>query len=211
MTTDPQSSPRSAILRWAERALFLIALACLGTYAYVALDARFAQQAASERFAESLARQAQPAVLPGDADAAAPASPAPLHPGDVVGRLEIPRVGISVMVFEGDGDDVLRQAAGHIPGTGLPENRQANVGIAGHRDTFFRPLKDIHEGDEIVLTTAGGTFRYAVDSTRVVPPEEVSVLAPRARPLLTLVTCYPFYYVGHAPKRFVVQAALTSR
>jgi sortase A len=224
---EPDATPRdarAAAWRWLERALFLVAFLCLGSYAYVAVHARVVQHEASERLDESLARQRQqPATLPGDpgsprgparpagspgaSAAAAPDEPPPaLRTGDVVGRLEVPRVGVSVMVLEGDDDDTLRQAAGHIPDTDLPGAPDGNVGIAGHRDTFFRPLMNIRKGDEIRLTTEHGAYRYEVDSIRIVTPEDVAVLDPVDHPVLTLVTCYPFYYVGHAPNRFIVQA-----
>jgi sortase A len=214
---DAPGAARAAAWRWLERTLFLVAFLCLGSYIYVAVHARIVQREASQRLEASLARHA---ALPGDSGAPPPAQPggdagdagddaapaAPLRPGDVVGRLEVPRVGVSVMVLEGDDDDTLRQAAGHIPDTDLPDKPDGNVGIAGHRDTFFRPLMNIRKGDEIRLTTERGAYRYAVDSIRVVTPEDVDVLDPVDHPVLTLVTCYPFYYVGHAPNRFIVQA-----
>ncbi|MFW6175702.1 MAG: class D sortase [Acidobacteriota bacterium] len=125
--------------------------------------------------------------------------------GEPVGRLRIPRLALSVMVAEGADPAVLRRGAGHLPNTALP-GRGGNVGIAAHRDRHFRPLKDVTSGDEIVLETVVGTFRYQVEWTRIVPPERVDVLHPTDAPALTLVTCYPFYYVGNAPDRFVVRA-----
>jgi sortase A len=125
----------------------------------------------------------------------------------VVGRLEIPRLNLAVMVREGADEATLSRAVGHIPGTALPGNT-GNVGLAGHRDTFFRALRDIRADDEIKIQTTAGTYRYAVKSTRVVTPRDVSVLQASGGETLTLVTCYPFYYVGSAPKRFIVHAAL---
>src|SRR5205814_8666088 len=101
----------------------------------------------------------------------------------------------------------LRRAVGHIPGTALPGER-GNAGFAAHRDTFFGPLKAVRSGDEVIVTTAGGQYRYAVTGTRIVDPEDVSVLAPTPDTTLTLVTCYPFDYVGSAPQRFIVRATL---
>lgn len=129
--------------------------------------------------------------------------------GGLVGRLEIPRIGVSVMVVEGADDSQLKRAVGHIPGTALP-GEPGNVGIAGHRDTFFRPLRFIHRDDTITLSTLRSEYRYRVVSTQVVGPEDVQVLNPTGRDSLTLVTCFPFYYVGSAPKRFIVRAELTS-
>lgn len=126
-------------------------------------------------------------------------------PSGLVGRLEIPRLNLSVMVMEGDDARTLKTAVGHLPDTSLPWNG-GNTAIAGHRDTFFRPLRNIREGDQIRLTSPRGEFAYTVRRTRIVEPEDVSVVAPTSTAVLTLVTCYPFYYVGAAPKRYIVQA-----
>ncbi len=128
-----------------------------------------------------------------------------LHPGDPVAELSVPRLHMAVMVLEGDSDSILDLAAGHIPETALP-NASGNIGIAGHRDTFFRPLRLIRPNDLITLTTPAGVTRFSVTDTRVVSPENTSVLAPYAGRDLTLVTCYPFSYIGPAPKRFIVHA-----
>jgi sortase A len=134
-----------------------------------------------------------------------PASTPPLRRGDVIGELEIPRLKLSVMVFEGDDDGILRQGAGHIPETALSPG-SGNIGIAAHRDTYFRPLHVIHANDLIALKTPSGTARYAVTETKIVQPSDVGVLARAPGRDLTLVTCYPFFYVGSAPKRFIVHA-----
>lgn len=124
----------------------------------------------------------------------------------VIGRLEIPRLNLSVMVREGAGEDTLSRAVGHIPGTALP-GALGNMGLAGHRDTFFRALRNIRENDAIEFQTTSGAYRYVVKSTKIVTPRDVSVLAASGSgENLTLVTCYPFYYVGSAPKRFIVHA-----
>jgi sortase A len=123
----------------------------------------------------------------------------------VIGRLEIPRLNLAVMVREGADEGTLSRAVGHIPGTALPGNI-GNVGLAGHRDTFFRALRNIRADDTIDLETTAGTYRYVVKSTRIVTPRDVSVLEASGGETLTLVTCYPFYYVGSAPKRFIVHA-----
>jgi sortase A len=125
--------------------------------------------------------------------------------GDVVAEIDVPRLDLSVMVFEGDDAGILKQGAGHIPGTALPPGN-GNIGIAAHRDTYFRPLRTIHANDLIALRTRAGTSRYAVTGTEIVPPSDIGVLAPAPGRDLTLVTCYPFYYVGNAPKRFIVHA-----
>jgi sortase A len=125
--------------------------------------------------------------------------------GSPLGRIEINSLGLTAMVIEGVDSRTLRHAVGHIPGTPLP-GQQGNVGLAGHRDTFFRGLRNIQKDDEITLTTLHGSYRYRVDSTRIVRPEDTKVLAATADDFLTLVTCYPFYFVGPAPKRFIVRA-----
>ena len=128
-----------------------------------------------------------------------------IKPGDVLGRVDIPRLGISVAVLQGTSSQMLRLGAGHIEGTALP-GEAGNSGIAGHRDTFFRGLRDIRRNDEIQFQTATGLFRYEVEWAKVVAPDDLSVLAPSTESALTLVTCYPFYFVGPAPNRFVVRA-----
>jgi sortase A len=129
----------------------------------------------------------------------------PSRSGEPVGRIEIPRLRLSVMILQGTSPNILRVAAGHIDGTALP-GTAGNIGIAAHRDTFFRPLREVRPQDGIVLTTSYGTFRYVVEGVEVVDPGDVQVLHRTADPELTLVTCYPFTYLGSAPKRFVVHA-----
>lgn len=129
----------------------------------------------------------------------------PPHLHETLGRLEIPRLHLSVPLVEGADDAGLRLGAAHIIGTGLP-GTSGNVGIAAHRDTWFRPLRLIHSGDLIVLRTKFGTFQYEAQRGEIVNPDKTGVLASAGRPELTLVTCYPFYYVGHAPKRFILHA-----
>jgi sortase A len=121
--------------------------------------------------------------------------------------LEMARLRIRVPVFDGTDDVTLNRGVGWIAGTGRPGDG-GNIGIAGHRDGVFRGLKDIVAGDEVVLTTAAEHARYVVDLIEIVDPERVEVLRPRASPSLTLVTCYPFYFVGDAPQRFIVHARL---
>ena len=125
----------------------------------------------------------------------------------VVGRLLIPSLKLNVMVLEGTDPWTLNRAVGHIESTALP-GRSGNVGISAHRDGFFRNLGHIGQGDEISIVTAEKTYTYAVESTRIVNPADVEVLSPSDRPVLTLVTCFPFYFVGDAPQRFIVKAQL---
>ncbi len=129
----------------------------------------------------------------------------PPRDGALIGELAIPRLGISTEVVEGDDVNDLKVAPGHIPGTALP-GEHGNVGIAAHRDTFFRPLQFIREGDTLGLTTMYGTFQYRVVSATVVSRTDTRLLYPTGHDTLTLVTCYPFYFVGSAPKRFILRA-----
>ena len=138
----------------------------------------------------------------------APQGKSPL-PSSLIGRLEIPRLKLTAMVREGADGNTLHRAVGHIPGTALP-GYAGNVALAGHRDTFFRALRNIKKDDTIDFETENGTFRYLVESTAIVGARDVGVLAASQGQTLTLVTCYPFYYIGSAPKRFIVRAAQVS-
>ena len=130
-------------------------------------------------------------------------------PNALIGRLSIPRLHLSAMVREGVDRKTLKLAVGHIPATALPW-QAGNVGVAGHRDTFFRGLKDVKTGDEIQFSTLSGDFQYVVESLTIVKPSDAGALAPSSENVLTMVTCYPFYYVGDAPRRFVVRARQAS-
>ena len=125
--------------------------------------------------------------------------------GEVVGEIQVPRLDLNVMVVQGDSPASLRRAVGHLSKSALP-GEWGNVALAGHRDTFFRPLRDIRLGDEIRFTTSVRSFEYVVESIEVVAPTDIRVLEPSTGHDLTLLTCFPFYYVGPAPKRFVVRA-----
>lgn len=132
-----------------------------------------------------------------------------LERGSWLARLEAPTVQLTATVLEGSDDRTLRRAAGHIEYTPLP-GEGGNIGIAGHRDTTFYPVRNLKAGDRLTLTTAHRVFDYTVSQTMIVDPEEVEVLDPTTRPALTLVTCYPFNFVGNAPKRFIVRAELVA-
>jgi sortase A len=136
-------------------------------------------------------------------------APAWLPPerGTAFAKLSIPRLGGDWFVFEGTGENDLRLGPGHMPGTALP-GMPGNCVIAGHRDLHFRLLKDIRKGDEIVVDTFRGEYRYRVTGLSIVKPTDTAALQPTIGPVMNLVTCYPFYYIGPAPKRFVVQAVL---
>ncbi len=208
-----------SLLRWSRNTLFAIGILAPGYYGYVSVDARIFQDRQTRQF-EQATRQSElvPPVdetpnpqIPIDVSPAAATRwssltlEPPGSPGAVLGRIEIEKVGLAVMILEGTDNRTLRRGVGHIPYTALPGQR-GNVGIAGHRDTFFRGLRNIARNDEITLTTLEGTFRYDVDFSEVVEPNDTEVLDPSSDATLTLVTCYPFSYVGNAPKRLIVRA-----
>lgn len=176
---------------WLERLLIAIGCACLVAVGISVARAASYQDTAAQTFERALVSPATPE--------------SPELPDGLIGRLEIARLNVSVIVMEGDDDATLARAVGHVPGTALPWE-QGNAVIAGHRDTFFRPLKNLREGDQIRMTTTRGTFDYRVIRTEVVEPDNLSVLAPTPERTLTLLTCYPFVYVGRAPQRFVIHA-----
>jgi sortase A len=146
------------------------------------------------------ARLAEP---PAESRTASP--PAPIADADVIGEIEVPSVGLKAIVVQGDSENVLRRAVGHLPETPLP-GEPGNVALAGHRDGLFRPLRDVQKGNAISLRTHNGDFQYRVEWVAIVSPESADVLRPTEENALTLVTCYPFNYLGAAPKRFVVRA-----
>jgi sortase A len=183
---------------WTQRTLFAAGILMLGYCGFVLVDTWVFQKqetAALERF-----------VPPASIGSPAGASPTIVGRDGLIGRLGVERLGISVVVIEGTSNKTLRRAVGHISGTALP-GEMGNVGIAGHRDTFFRPLRNIQADDIITLTTQAGDYRYRVVSTKVVRPENVEVLSSDGGEILTLVTCYPFYFLGSAPDRFIVRAS----
>jgi sortase A len=200
-----QESVRS-ILRRTQRVLLGCAIALLAWCGFVLIDSWIFQSREQRNFEQSLQESLE-------ANRAAPQSSYSTAPKDllsplidgVIGRVEVPRLGVSVLVIEGTSPTALRRAVGYISGTALP-GRPGNVGISGHRDTFFRPLRNIRPNDIITITTLLGEYRYRVVSTRIVNPYDVWVLDQGGDEILTLVTCYPFYFVGSAPNRFIVRA-----
>jgi sortase A len=189
-------------LRAIEVLLLVGAVCALGWYAAARVAAVRDQAALSRELERAVAN-----VTPAPSERDAPARPRRPAAGSVVGRLEVPRLKISAVAREGADARTLRRAVGHVPSTAWPGQR-GNAAFAGHRDSFFRNLRDIRTGDRIVVTTTDGRHEYVVRETRIVKPTEVSVLDPTPEPTLTLVTCYPFSYIGAAPERFIVRAAL---
>jgi len=197
---------RDNVLRWIERGL-LTAGVVLGAWcAAVLVEARFHQVVP---VAPLVVTQTAVPVLPGDSGSSARITAAPSAPaaGAVIAKLEAPSVQMTTTVLEGSDDATLSRGAGHIEDTPFP-GQPGNIGIAGHRDTVFRPLRRIKIGDPLALTTADRTYHYRISKTLIVGPDDVYVLDPTDRPTVTLVTCYPFDFIGHAPKRFIVQAEL---
>ena len=198
-------------LRWLERALLIVGILCLGIWAWSWLDSTYFQYRENQLLDEALNAAPQGKAAAAETDALgsfkpkpAATPPKPLEDGSLIGRIEIPRVGVSAVVLEGVDTKALRRGVGHIPETARPG--VGNVGLAAHRDSFFRGLKDIRKNDIIRLQTLEGSFQYRVEWTEIVKPEDTEVLADNGTSELTLVTCYPFYYVGSAPKRFIVRA-----
>ena len=182
--------------RLATWVLLATGLIALGYAAYVVADAYTYQATERKRFEQATNDAAE-----------VPASNAvtALLEGEVIGEIQIRRLGLTAVVAQGESAATLQRAVGHLSDTALP-GELGNVVLAGHRDTFFRPLKNIREGDAITLKTQEGDFEYLVESSAVVRPSNIEVLEPSGGRTLTLITCFPFSYVGSAPDRFIVRA-----
>ena len=190
--------PLKQAFRWTQRVLFAGGVSLLGYSGFVLADASSFQKAERHRLERLIEDRT-----------AFSAAPSTALRGDLIGSLGIPRLGLRAIIMEGSDAVTLRRALGHIAGTGVP-GQLGNIGIAGHRDTFFLPLRNIKQEDIITLTTAAGEYRYRVVSTRIVSPYDVAVLDPDGTEILTLVTCYPFDFIGPAPNRFIVRAERVS-
>jgi sortase A len=202
--------------------LFLGGICALGYCSYLLLDARISQNDQSRWFDQAV-RDEHASVATG-AGATPPPMPVFIEAGNIspkmpaaneienvpLGRIEVAAIGLTAMIQEGTGERALRRGVGHITGTSLL-GLSGNIGLAGHRDTFFRNLRNIHEGDEIKLTTLTGLFLYRVDLISIVEPQDSQVLRNSGADILTLVTCYPFSFIGPAPKRFIVRARQIER
>ncbi len=191
------------MMRWIERGLLLVGVACLGLSAGSWIDSWFYQRAQGRRL-DALVRNGSDRHRQKRVHAAGTGRSG-AGESELVGRIEIPRLGISAIIAEGSDARTLRHAVGHVPATALPGD-PGNVVLAGHRDSFFRALKDVRAGDHVRITTQSGTYVYQVDSTDIVGPERVDLLDASGTEALTLITCYPFNYIGSAPDRFVVHA-----
>jgi sortase A len=181
---------RNRAIAWIEGSLWLLGYAAVAYCAFVWGRAAYDQKQgnwALDHFAE------RTVVMPRNAE------------GSLVGRIEIPRLDLSAVVFEGTTDDTLARGVGHLIGSAAPGQR-GNVVLAGHRDTFFSDLRGIRDGDAVTIEVPGGAFHYQVESTAIVNPDQTEVLNPGKGAALTLITCYPFGYIGSAPERFIVRA-----
>lgn len=212
------TSARS-VLRWIPHFFFIVGIFVLGYVAVTLLNAKLYQVQEAHMFDQALkARKSATPSSGGDGLKSSPTSVsanpqdrAAIEGGGTVrtrpalGRIKIASIGLSSIILEGIDQETLQRGVGHIPGTALP-GKSGNVALAGHRDTFFRTLRKIRKDDEITVETLEGAYRYRVDFTRVVAPDETEVLNGSGDAILTLVTCYPFSFVGPAPQRFVVRA-----
>jgi len=211
----------AALAATLEKALWTFSLACLALVVWMKADAWQFQRKASAQWDRVVAARAaaaprvdlstgQPRTLePGlDPSPVAEQSTGFLQAGAPIGRLSIPRLNLAVVVAEGLSTEVLQRAVGHLAGSTRPGG-DGNVVLAGHRDTFFRPLEWIRTGDRIDLDDGVRNRAYVVEWTEVVTPDRIDVTGPTSEAALTLITCYPFRYIGSAPERFVVRARLS--
>jgi sortase A len=214
----PTTARADRLLRGVEGLFFLLGIFALGYCVYVLLDARLYQDRQSQELEQAIeapkplakASEAFPFVARGgpvEVSRSALAQPAASSIGSSLGRMEIEAIGVRVMVLEGADNRTLRRGVGHLPGSALP-GQPGNAVFAGHRDTFFRSLRNVHRNDDIWFETLGGSYLYRVDLIEIVEPSDTAVLDSADKPVLTLVTCYPFSFLGPAPKRFIVQAHL---
>jgi sortase A len=183
-------------IHWAGSILFIVGALTLSYVVLTLLFAKHYQEAANRTLEKQLYAEEQHKTA---------SSQAAVKEGDVLGRIEIPRLNLQVAILEGTTAHTLRLGAGHIAGTAFP-GTAGSIGIAGHRDTYFHSLQDIRRNDNILIQTADGISRYEVDWIRITDPADGGILAPTADSGLTLVTCYPFHYIGAAPERYVIHA-----
>ena len=193
-TRSPGASLGSRCVAGVEAVLWACSLAALGLAAWMVLDAQIYQSRARETLAELAEHGGRE-----DASAGVIAAGAP------IARIEIPRLDLEAVIAEGTSGRTLQRAVGRLDGSARP-GQAGNIVLAGHRDTFFRPLKTIQVGDVVYLESSAGRDVFTVEWTQVVEPSDIEVTAATDYPAITLVTCYPFNYIGNAPLRFVVRA-----
>jgi LPXTG-site transpeptidase (sortase) family protein len=199
--------PRPGWRAWTGRALVAVGLACLIFYSVVTVQAWRYQRAAKSRVEQMISVE-RPSIERPAVPHSVPDVTKSLAIGEIIGRVDIPRLKLSAAVAEGDDDKTLGNAVGHLPDTPLPWHRRGNVALAAHRDGLFRSLEGIRLNDDVRLVTSRGEFHYRVTKTHIVDPDDVWVIAPTDTPTITLITCYPFSFVGNAPRRFIVKAEL---
>jgi sortase A len=196
---------------WAERSLWALGLSLLGYWGWSQASIRFEQARLEESFfAEGAQDHPDDAALDDVAQQAVAVSPADypeLEPGAPIALIEVPRVGVRAMVVEGVDHKALKTAVGHIPRTALP-GMIGNVVVAAHRDTLFAGLRDVELGDVVTVKTEDRSYTYRVSSIDVVDPYTVEVMDPTTDAVLTMITCFPFDFVGPAPMRYIVRAQL---
>ena len=188
---------------WLTGALIAFGLGCLIFYSAATVYTWRYQRAAKSQVEKMVSIERPQAVR-----AEMPNVPKPLQAGELIGRVDIPRLKLSAAVAEGDDERTLGKAVGHLPDTPLPWQGRGNVALAAHRDGLFRKLENIRLDDDVRIVTPRGEYHYRVKRTHIVDPDDVWVIAPTATPTVTLITCYPFSFVGNAPRRFIVQAEL---
>jgi sortase A len=205
------------LLRSAADLLLLVGIASMLLFAWSLLDGTFYQYTQKRQFSAEVAggvpwiakQIAVPEIRPQPQSRfqLVPTPPRPARDPLLIGELDVPRLGLSVMVREGMDTATLRRAVGHVPSTALP-GQMGNFVVIAHRDTFFRPLRELEKGDTVRIVTTRGRFSYTVESLEVVEPEGIRLSAPKTEAIATLITCFPFNYVGPAPRRFVATARL---
>ena len=193
------ASSSTRVAKWVEFCLWALGCLALGYCAFLWGRAQYDQ--AEGNWALEHALRGDPMTVAGPSK-----RPPDRAEGSLVGRIDIPRLDLSAVVFEGTTDDTLARGVGHLRGSAGPGER-GNLVLAGHRDTFFRELRNIREGDEVNIKGPQGEFEYKVESTTIVNPDQTEVLEPGNGDTLTLITCYPFRYIGNAPQRFIVRAS----
>jgi sortase A len=190
-SNPPATRSRNRVAVWIERCLWIAGCIALGYCAFLWGRGQYDQAQGNWELDHLAGRSSAPPV--GNPE------------GSLVGRIEIPRLDLAAVVFEGTSDDTLSRGVGHLKGSAAPGER-GNLVLAGHRDTFFRELRGIREGDDVNIQAPEGEFQYRVDSTAIVQADQTEVLRPSDGATLTLITCYPFHYIGNAPERFIVRA-----
>jgi len=202
---QPQASRKKRILFAAQITALILGAVLLGWPAFVFVRSTLVQWSGVRQIdrayesTKSVDRKSAPAAIVSKRAGQPPAK------GSVLAKFEVPRLQMSLVVLEGADLRTLDKSIAHVETTAMP-GEYGNIGIAGHRNTHFKKMEWIRRGDEMILTSAEDRYRYLVESIRLVTPDDVEVLHDSLGPAITIVTCFPFEYVGHAPQRFIVRA-----